>query len=36
MWWKYTLAWFIGFVMGGMVWFEIYCRVKYNRKRDEL
>jgi len=33
--WEYLLAWFIGFVMGGMVWFEIYCRVKNNKRRDE-
>lgn len=31
--WHYLFAWFIGFVMGGMVWFEIYCRVK-NKKKE--
>jgi len=33
--WEYFLAWFIGFVMGGMVWFEIYCRVKDSKRRDK-
>ena len=29
--WKYLLAWFIGFVMGGMTVLEIYFRIeKYN------
>lgn len=36
MWWNYLLAWFIGFVMGGMVWFEIYCWVKNKRNDDKL
>ena len=31
--WEYLLAWFIGFVMGGMVWFEIYCRVKNKEEK---
>ena len=26
MWWKYFLAWFIGFVMGGIVIQELYHR----------
>jgi hypothetical protein len=28
MWWKYELAWFIGFIMGGMVMQELYKRFK--------
>ena len=31
--WHYLFAWFIGFVMGGMVWFEIYCRVKDKKEK---
>lgn len=30
--WHYLFAWFIGFVMGGMTWFEIYCKVKNSRE----
>jgi len=33
MWWEYFLAWFIGFVMGGIVWFEIYYRVKNKEEK---
>ena len=32
--WHYLFAWFTGFVMGGMTWFEIYCWVK--NKSNEL
>jgi hypothetical protein len=32
MWWNYLLVCFIGFVMGGIVWFEIYYRIKVKRE----
>lgn len=35
MWWSYFLTWFIGFVMGGIVWMEIYCWVKYKSKKGD-
>jgi hypothetical protein len=31
--WNYLFAWFIGFVMGGMTWFEIYCWVKNKKEK---
>jgi hypothetical protein len=33
MWQNLFISWFIGFVMGGMVMFELYVRVNYPKKK---